>query len=478
MLAKLGFVACLLLLSACGNPDSVNNNNTGDGSPPIVVPPEPTTNECESNPPTDDIGVFQCSWEHRALSHQRHLGLSLPLREAQIFSSHNSYNSSAYPGVSTTDLNQTRSLVEQFQLGVRSFELDVHWIPHAASGGFAPVTCHGLGAGQEHFGCTANDRHLNETLDEIIAFLESEQGQGQLLLLDLEDHLSPAPISGAGTTSEAAHAAALAAITSKIGEYIYQPTQNAGCQPTPMEMTQAEVLAAGKNIILNAPCTHEGWGNWAFEVGSARPGQKAHTGFSGYPDCDSADFDFTQYRERWVREWEDTTQVGASTNPSLQRMSDQNLQDMAHCGLNFASLDRIDPNPLAVGPGNPTYVGQGVNFAALVWSWTEDKPALNDSLECAYLDTADGRFHDAPCSETRAYACLQNDVFNSPITTAVGLWQINASGSYAAAHCPAGYSFGRPENGWLKQQLVEAATNAGADQVWIRYREASLNNWQ
>lgn len=473
MSAKNGAVLSLLaLLCACGSPNTPTIVETGS------IPAEPTIDICETDPPTDDIGIFQCSWEHRALTLQRQLGLTLPLREAQIFSSHNSYNSSAYPGVSSSDLNQTRTLPEQFQLGARSFELDVHWIPHAASGGHAPVTCHGLGAGQDHFGCTANDRHLNESLDEIVAFLESPQGQGQVLLFDLEDSLSPGPLNGGGTTAEQAHAAALEAITAKLGNYIYQPQQDAGCQTTPMDLTQQAILDAGKNVILNAPCTHDGWGNWAFEVNSARPNQKAHTGFSGYPDCDSADFTFSQYRERWVRIWEDTTQLGASTNPSLQRMSDQNLEDMAHCGVNFASLDRIDPNPPATGPGNPTYVGQGVNFAALVWSWAEDKPALNETLECAYLDASDGRFHDANCNEVRSYACLQDNALDSPITDASALWQVNGSGNGLTAICPSGYSYGRPENGWLKQQLVEAATNAGAAEVWIQYREISTNTWR
>lgn len=365
---------------------------------------------------------------------------------------------------------------------MRSIELDVHWIFHAESGAHAPVTCHGLAASQEHTGCSSNDRHINSSLDEILAFLDSPQGADQVLFLDIEDHLSPAPLSGAGTSSEEAHAAALAAISSKLGHEIYQPPQDGSCHSTPMGISQQDILNSGKRILLNAPCDASGWGLWAFEVNSVRPGQKAHSGFSGYPDCDSADFSFTQYRERWVREWEDTTQVGAASNGSLQRMSDSNLQDMAHCGLNFASLDRVDPNPPAVGPGNPTYLGQGINFAALVWSWSENKPAVttatNPSLDCAYLDVSDGRLHDGDCSINRPTACLQDNALNSPITSSNGLWETGASSIFENASCPSSYHFDVPANGWLKQQLLERMTAAAITQIWVNYRENSANTWQ
>lgn len=469
------FAAALaaLILAACSSPSAPAPDDIVDS-----VPAEPTLTECESNPPTDDIGIYHCSWAHRALTHQRQLGLSLPFREIQIPSSHNSYNSSVYPGLSSTDLNQTRSLVDQLQLDMRSIELDVHWYPHTASGGHAPLTCHGLGAGQDHFGCTAADRHLNKSLDEIVSFLESPQGQDQVLFIDIENSLSPGPLSGQGTTTEEAHAAALAAITEKLGAYIYQPLQNGVCQATPMDLTQQQMLDAGKNILLNAPCTQAGWSDWAFEVNSARPGQKAHTGFSGYPDCDSADFDFAQYRERWVREWEDTTQLGAGTNPNLQRMSDQNLQDMNHCGLSFASLDRVDPNPPAAGAGNPTYVGQGVNFDALVWSWAVDKPAINETLECAQLERANGRFHDTSCETAQAHACLSSSALNAPITDTANLWVMGSTAAFGQGTCPAGYQFDVPRNGWLKQTLVERMDALGVDNVWVNFREAAQNTWQ
>jgi hypothetical protein len=476
MLTRALTAILILLLAACENPDSSGNTGS-DGGPIITVPPEVSVTECENNPPSDAIGRFQCSWVYRALSLQRQLNLALPLREAQIFSSHNSYNSSAYPGLSTSDLNQTRSLVEQFQLGVRSFELDVHWIFHAASAGFAPVTCHGLGAGQEHLGCTAADRHLNETLDEIVAFLASEQGRGQLLFLDLENHLSPAPLSGIGTSTEVAHAETLEAIVNKLGDFIYQPSGNGGCQSMPMDISQNEILATDKRIVLNAPCSQAGWENWAFDVGSVRQGQKAHTGFSGYPDCDSGDFAFDDYRQRWIREWEDTTLVGAATNSSLQRMSAQHLQDMAHCGVNLISLDRIDPEPPQVGVGNPSYVGQGVDFEALVWSWATGKPALNNELNCAYLDLSDGRFHDGLCSDQRAYACLRDDALQAPVASTNDLWRIQADGDFESANCPAGYHFARPGNGWFKQQLVETLSTTSDSSVWVNYHETAVNRW-
>lgn len=468
----ISLLSFVMLLCSC--------SDSADKSPAANNPPaaEPSLSVCNSNPPSDDIGIYHCSWEHRAIVEQRKLGLTLPLREVQIPSSHNSFNSSSYPGVSSNDLNQTRSLLEQLQLDMRSIELDVHWLPHAASGGHAPVLCHGRGAAEEHLGCTPLDRHLSEGLEEIAVFLNSPQGVNQVIILDIEDSLSPAPLSGLGTTTEQAHGAALNTIIAALGDLIYQPPQDGLCHSTPMDISQQDILDAGKQILITGGCGSSDWPKWSFEVNSIRPGQKAHTGFSGYPDCDAADYDFSQYRERWVRLWEDTTVVGAVTNTSLTRMSSQNQQDMLHCGVNFFSLDRVDPNPASVSVGNPAYIGQGINFADLVWSWAPDKPAVDEDLDCAMLDVNDGRFHDIDCSSSLPYACLKSDALASPILDTSNLWQTTGTGEFGAANCSVAYEFNVPRNGWLKQKLLEQMASAGVTQVWINRKEVSPNNWQ
>lgn len=471
-------LASSLLACSAGSPDDGNTFSI-----PVVVeppPPPPTPDICETDPPTDDIGIYQCSWEHRALKLQRELGYSLPLREVRFFSSHNTANSVVYAGASSQDYNQTRSVIDQFQLDVRSIEFDVHWVPHN-SGSHAPVLCHGVGASQEHTGCTAGDRHLQEGLDEIKAFLDSEQGTDQVIIFDFEDHLQPAPLSGQGTTTAQAHDAAIAIIRDTLGDELYLPPQDGNCHDAPMDISLNDILAAGKRIMLTGGCGPEGndWRTISFGYGT-RPAQKANDGFDSYPDCESSTFSESQYRDNWIRLWEDTTQVGASTNGSLQRMDDTQLRAMATCGVNFSSLDRVDPNVTAVG-GNPNFQGQGINFAALVWSWTEDQPAVNEDLECASLETSDGYFLAGNCSQTKRYACLQDGALDNPIADATVLWQISTESGDAtgATACDtlAGYSYAVPRSGWLKQKLLEAMAADSATSIWLNYRETAHNEW-
>jgi hypothetical protein len=459
--------------------------DTQDGSraisPPIVIPAAPTADTCATDLPEDDIGIYLCSWEHRALTLQRELGYTLPLREVGFFSSHNSANAVVYTGASSQDYNQTRSVVDQFQLDVRSIEFDVHWLPHN-SGGHAPVLCHGLPAGQEHAGCTAGDRHFQEGLDEIRAFLESEQGANQVIIFDFEDHLYPAPFSGQGTTADQAHDAGLSIIIETLGDAIYLPPQDGACHDAPMDISLNDILAAGKQILFTGGCGPDGhdWRKFSFGYGT-RPAQKANDGFDSYPDCESSTFSETQYRNNWIRLWEDTTQVGAITNSSLQRMDEAQLRSMASCGVNFSSLDRVDPNPTATG-GNPNFQGQGINFAHLVWSWAAGQPAVNTDLECASLETSGEYFLAGNCSQTKRYACLQDGALDNPIADPTVLWQIStesggASGSSACVTL-SGYSYAVPRSGWLKQKLLEAMAVDSVTSIWLNYRETNHNEWE
>lgn len=113
-----------------------------------------------------EIRAFEGSALDRTLSFQRQLGDVLGLRDAPFAGTHNSFNSTSEdPTVSHTDSNQQLALADQLRLGMRSLELDVHWLPSPRAGGaFAPVVCHGQG----NAGCTS-ERLLAERLPEVVA---------------------------------------------------------------------------------------------------------------------------------------------------------------------------------------------------------------------------------------------------------------------------------------------------------------------
>jgi len=114
------------------------------------------------------VALYEQGWVHHALRLQSMLDAGLPLRQALIPATHNSFNSEVYPPtLSGLDHNQAYSLTDQLRMDMRGLELDVHWFPSAfadpGDGGFAPILCHGdvvaVGPVPVHVGCTI-ERHL------------------------------------------------------------------------------------------------------------------------------------------------------------------------------------------------------------------------------------------------------------------------------------------------------------------------------
>ncbi|MFL5870414.1 MAG: hypothetical protein ACJ75R_04990, partial [Solirubrobacterales bacterium] len=137
------------------------------------------------------VASARADWVQGALADQYELGSSLPLRNAPWVGTHNSFNSVAEmsPTLSDLDSNQQIKIVDQLDLGVRSIELDLHWIPSLSPyGGFSPVVCHGT---DKHVGCSI-EKPLGPVLDEIGGWLREPEHRDQVLLLYLEDHLDNA----------------------------------------------------------------------------------------------------------------------------------------------------------------------------------------------------------------------------------------------------------------------------------------------
>ena len=131
--------------------------------------------------------TFHGSWVDRALNLQYQLAGDVGLRNAPFIGTHNSFNSVAEMGVttSTSDPNQQLSIGDQLNLDVRAIELDVHWTVTPSTGQLAPVVCHAF---PNHFPCTT-EKTLGQVLDEIDGWLREPANSDQVLFLYLEDHL-------------------------------------------------------------------------------------------------------------------------------------------------------------------------------------------------------------------------------------------------------------------------------------------------
>lgn len=436
--------------------NSGSDGGTG-GTPPDNRSLEQKCSDALPNNP-NDIQTYHCTWQHRALRLQQQLDNLLPMKDTFFIASHNSYNSTAYPGVSSSgDPNHSRTMVEQFDMDMQSLELDIHWYPHLASGGNAPVLCHARGASENHIGCGSTDRHLNEGLQEVSDWIRRPENANVVIIIDIENSLQDYVPPNSSSASVAGHDQTIAAFEDKLGDLIYQPPTDGTYHKKPMDLTKQQILAAGKQILLTAQSGETGdeWRKWVYDLRGIRH-QKANDGFDAAPDCESSSFSNDNYRQAWVRLWEDTTNLGAATNGSLQPIDGPTLIAMMNCGVNMPSLDQLVPTD--------------TRLIDMVWSWKQDEPIESDGKNCALHD-ADGRFITADCSEQHRFACYDASNQTWRISVNSGAW------SDGATSCT-NSDFSTPGTAYFNQLLNAAKTSTGASTLWLNYTDAvDANVW-
>jgi hypothetical protein len=412
-------------------------------------------------------GTFKdhpCSWVFQAGRLQTLLNRNLPLTQTTFPATHNSFNSTAYPGLSSTgDPNHTLTIAQQLSLGMEGLELDLHWLPHLLTANFAPVVCHGLGASMGHFGCTPQDRHLREVLTEIAKALELPENKGRVIMLDLEDSLADFSPPNSAEPSVAGHDQAAALFEQILGNKIYKPIQPEvsipeGCTTLPIRsLSKQDVLDAGKQIVLVSGCGVGGqWKKWVFQFDRK---QKANDGFDS-TTCESDFFKPEDYTIRFTRLWHDSTQLGAFTNSSLKAIAAQDVRAMNLCGLHQTSIDR-----LVLGDERLT---------ANIWSWETGFPKKASATRQCVFQAGNGRWQTGDCLTRRAYACFMPGSEGWRITPGEdrfkGEWQAGRTACKAE-----GGTFGLPKSAKQNAKLNEVLNKSGLKDVWINWADGVAN---
>ncbi len=293
---------------------------------------------------------------------QRELGSALPLAQAQVLASHNSYNAQAYlPTVSNQDPNQWYSLSDQLRMDMRAIELDVHtWYGvDGDADGQLPVLCHATGP---HLGCSA-DRPLAEGLAELRTWLDANPGE--VVLVDVEDHLD-------GTEG---HDEAAALVEEHLGELLLRPPAAQPCAPMPLEHSFADIRTAGAQVLLVSSCGAGGsWGQLVHGYGDWHQGRLG--AFDGQPGC-GPDYDRETYDTAWTRYWEDTTWLSVMAGGPGPRLDAETTRAVLACGLSQPSFDRLHP--------------QDERLTAALWSWAEDARPMDATLGDEAVIAPDGR---------------------------------------------------------------------------------------
>jgi hypothetical protein len=408
------------------------------------------------------LEAYQSSWTHRALTLQRGLDVDVPLLEAQLPHTHNSFNSSAYeipadlshpgyyPTLTNQDPNQVYTIAGQLDMDVRAIEMDVHWVPspfgNASTGGYWVTLCHGDSGNplHVHVGCTI-DRPFQDGLDELAGWLHRHPDQ--FVLLYLENQLGD---------SAQAHQVAGALIRQHLGSLV-EPTSRP-CAALDYHETQASILAAHHQIAIVGDCgagAGTAWGAAVHERGLLWDEHGDPTAYSA-AQC-AADSQARASDSSFRRYFEDSTFVAAAagTNPltsslgGTSTISAEGAAAMTRCGVNIIGFDQLTP--------------EDPRLTALVWSWAPNEPRA-DAGACAYQGS-DGRFHAGDCQGARRVACQ----------AANGAWTLSTPAvawPNAARACPQGTTFAVPRNGFRNAQLVAAKGTGGAS-VWLAYHRVA-----
>jgi hypothetical protein len=361
----------------------------------------------------DGIDEFNNSWTGQALAAQRLLDLEAPLADSNILGAHNSFNSAAYTSATAYfDPNQLDSTFNQLRMGVRAIELDVHWTPKTEGPLSFPnrlLQCHGTAA---HLGCSLDDRYLTEGLDEVAAWLNSAASQDQVLILHLEDHM------------EGQHAEAYSQVSSRIGSRVYA---SGGCGDIPSDLTKADVLSAGKNVLVWNEGGCSGDANWNATV---------FTGLGGL-----------------TRVWEDSTAFGGAG----ASISAADVVNYFANGMNLVDLDQLHQNDS--------------RWAAAVWSWDNNEPNNFGGNEDCAEQQGNGRWNDANCNDAYVFACEHANSGGWAVSSVVDAW---GAGALACDGLGAEYQFSVPTNSQDNQALKLAKEAAGQSEVWLNHDDRSV----
>ncbi|MEO4047351.1 phosphatidylinositol-specific phospholipase C domain-containing protein [Pseudomonas sp. CAU 1711] len=372
----------------------------------------------------DTIDNFNNSWSGKALDLQRALDNAAPMSDNNILGTHNTYNSEAYTscnfsvGCRYLDPQQKYSIKDQLRMGARFIELDVHWTAKMESLFSYPkrlLLCHGV--------CSLNDKYATEGFSEVASWLNDSRNADEVIILYIEDH------------SSGRHSDLASQLNKYFGAKIYASN---GCKAIPTTLTKAQVLAAGKQVVL-----------WK-DGGCSSTASMANMAFTGLGEIG--------------RIWEDSTTLGSIAeffDGGIKSLSASDVRNAFLTGANIVNLDDM--------------VTSDGRISAAIWSWDNNEPNNANNEDCA-VQKANGRWNDASCSTLLPFACRDDG----------GNWQVpdNRTGQWSdgqamCATLGGSFSFAAPTNSQANQALRAAKEAVGYSQVWLNYDDiASEGQWQ
>jgi len=384
----------------------------------------------------ESLDQYRQGWAYQALRHQYFIDMGEPFGKISFPYTHNSYNSQAYQNLgSYHDPNHIHSLVDQLDMGVRALELDVHWT--TTTSGKALLLCHGQ---SNHTGCSPFDRRFEDGIKEVATWLKQPVNKQEVLIVYIEEH------------SDGHYDEIISQMERQLGSLIYKPT---ACSSLPMNISKADVLNAGKQVlVIGGNCATTNWSKFAYQ-GSWPTDNDT---FQAFPACSTARYSQGFVLSNQVRIYEDLTNLSSWFGNPSQPITPELMAEAQRCGLGVIGLDQ-----LSIGDAR---------MEASIWSWSPGEPNNWEDNEHCAEHWANGRFNDANCGVERRFACQDMNTGDWMITQQAGPWSDGET--QCQNELGANYEFQTPKNGFANEMLRGAKRALQLESVWVNYSDRAV----
>lgn len=280
--------------------------------------------------------------------------------------------------------NQEISITDQLNEGARFLELDL-W-RNTSLEYVSTILCHNGG----RCGITTEDFIYTDTaLREIADW--AKNNRDQVVVIKLEDQMD-----------DASYHYFAEALQRTMGDIVYRPqrtSDSSGRVPFPRDLTAADMLAKGKQIIFQgyAGASDNPIGRaWIFgTANSERDGGSVTDNRTALLNC--SDHSDSRYALFYDSAAEGDFMADEFVPTDM-------IQPLMECGGSVFGFDWVVKN-------DP-------RTAASVWSWTPNEPNNSGDEDCAVSDN--GRFNDTECSQSFVYLCRNGDQWQ--LTSGQGEW--------------------------------------------------------
>ncbi len=333
------------------------------------------------------------SWATRALQIQTNMADSLVLSKRQLLGTHNSAVSKHYIKNGIDDwvaLNQSLSLTEQLNEGVRSIELDVVYSNKALR------ICHFHTDKNPDLLCFNNDT-VQSALNEVRQWMADHTDQFVMLYLDVNHPLTPSQVHAMDQLLQNTFGKRLYTVADAYQLPLGDESVRYN-HPLPMtKISVSDLLGKGKHVLVSA---HKNFENSAQVFLNVLDDHGVGHYADDQGDCAKRNRDvFADIGHTRIWRLNGDRSLASAIVKGSDYITVDEIRQFQSCGINMYSVDQLAKNDARI--------------AALIWSWQQYYPLDSnaaDSQSYAVINSVTKRFENqTPISAVQQVLCHNSE---------------------------------------------------------------------